>query len=217
MGWIFRLLKGQHVFGGVAKQAISAQKIKLKSTIKNSVNMEVFKFITNINFLLSNWSNIYRFSDFFFVVSNILDVYVNKLIWKWVKRRHPRRPNSWIYSKYWKNFLGKWKFFALNPITREMTFLNSHYISKKSRYSLPYSTNAFEYLDTKKLNKFFYKKVSQNIKGILRLLWTKQKGLCIRCKKAFYNLSLSDVKLSCIKRNATYIKYLAIVHSKCTF
>ena len=66
-----------------------------------------------------------------FLFARELDVYLYRLLWKWAKRRHPRRNNTWIYSKYWKVFGGIWSFYVVNNLNGELTFLNSHVYLKK--------------------------------------------------------------------------------------
>jgi RNA-directed DNA polymerase len=112
-GWFFKVFRFYSVVGRAENKCLKIQKTKLKSVIKNFNNLPVIKLIKYLNLLISNWSNIYNLTDFLYDTCNELDIYLNKLLWKWARRRHPRRPNVWIYSRYWKCFLGKWKFFNI--------------------------------------------------------------------------------------------------------
>lgn len=215
LGWFFKNFNNSKFLVQVDNANINIQKLRLKLAVKNFNNLSALKLIEYLNILISNWSNSYSLTDFFFDISNELDVYLNKLLWKWARRRHPRRTNVWIYAKYWKYFMGKWKFFAFDISTSETNFLRSHFMNIKNTFVLPYSFSSFDYLESRKIEKFFYLKYSQNTSGVFRSLWIKQKGMCFVCRKPFIFLNSSNLKIYSFKFKTKFFKYLILAHTYC--
>lgn len=82
-------------------QVVCNYKVILKSIIKNSYNLPIFKVVKKINKEIINWNNKrYCSVD---CLNLELDLYLYKLLWKFVRRSHSRRGKIWVYNKYWKN------------------------------------------------------------------------------------------------------------------
>lgn len=192
--------------------------MNLKSIVKNSKNVTLFQTLKIINVEINRWINIYSISDSWNALSSDLDLYLYKLFWRFVRRCHPRRSNSWIYSKYWKCFSGVWKFVIFDSINGKSCFLKLHFCYKKINYSIPSSLITFNLFNRRKLLFFLFKKFENNFIGSYRFLYIKQKGLCFFCHKPF---SFNNVKIvrrsSFIKKNTTSIFDLFLLHSFCNF
>lgn len=217
LGCSFTFFRQFRIIGGVDIISINKQKLKLKAAIKNFINSSPFLLIQYLNVLIVNWKNSYALTDFFLGISTELDFYLQKLLWKWAKHRHPRRTNIWIYSKYWRNFLGKWKFFAFDTIASEIIFINSHFILFGKNTDLPYSISLFDIFNFSKVNNFCYKRVHPNMYGIYALLFKKQKGLCFICKKAFTFKDIFRLKIFNLQHNINNLKHFVLSHNDCKF
>ena len=116
LGWNFSFYNFNNFLGQVSLDNIRNHKRKLKSLIKNSFGSNFWVVLASLNNLISNWVSFYGCSDFSFDVQGNLDVYLFKILWNWAKRRHPRRPNTWIYLKYWKYLVieKRWNFFFMD-------------------------------------------------------------------------------------------------------
>lgn len=225
---VFSRFKGLNIMGCIYKDFcyyslsckfsrnnIKNQKAKLKLLIKDFSDLPTINLVNNLNVLIYNWSNVYSFCESFYYTCNELDVYLHRLLWRWAKRRHPRRKSIWLYSKYWKYFLGRWKFFAVDVLTKQIMFLNSHNFLAKENLSLPYSLNVFDYLDKKKKEKFCFEKLPLSIRGIFRFLWIQQKGACLICKKTFVHTEFVNIKICNINKRVNFLKNLALIHKYC--
>lgn len=176
---------------------IRQYKCHLKLFIKNSLNIKLFSFLQKINSFVIKWRVETNYSTSFFLLASKLDIYLYRLIWKWAKRKHPRRNNSWIYSKYWKSFSGVWKFFAINSNTGQLEFLVSHFSIKTKRLSsLPRSLKIFDLNNYQKLNAIWFNKSRLNFHILYRLLWNKQKGVCFCCFKSISYFDFNNIKIS---------------------
>lgn len=124
-----------------------------------------------------------------------MDIYIYKLLWKCVKKRHPRRPSTWIYSKYWKYYIGSWRFFIFDAFLGRFSFLISHSSNQFKIYRLPISFNNFDKLNSLKLNSLWVKKYLISLKGLFKFLWKKQFGKCFFCHKLFNSINLDELKV----------------------
>nr|AEW12923.3 RoaA [Colacium vesiculosum] len=217
LDWRFQKLKNLTISAEVSQNAFRYYKSNLKIFLKNSQNVEVSKFLTKLNHLILNWKINNNYSNSFFIQASKLDLYLSRLLWKWSKRRHPRRNNSWIYSKYWKSFGGVWKFFAIDFSNGNLVFLKSHNFKKTKRlYKLPRAFKVFNLENYQKLNLIWFKKSKFNFLNIYRSLWNKQKGICFNCQKPINYLSLDSVK---IIRNSNSLNNalseLILIHTNC--
>lgn len=195
LNWNFSSFSSRFFLSNVSFLQIKNYKRKLKLIIKSYVNLHPKLLIKLLNNEIIIFNFKYNFSDDFPELASELDVYLFKLLWKWSRRRHPRRSNSWIYFKYWK-FIGQsWKFFCLDNLEANPYFLKSHFIFKSSYYHLPSCLNIFDLFNESKFNKVWFKRVRKFFKGFYRVLFDNQQGLCFNCKKVFDYGSFSDLKI----------------------
>nr|YP_010700286.1 putative group II intron reverse transcriptase/maturase RoaA [Euglena undulata]WCH63430.1 putative group II intron reverse transcriptase/maturase RoaA [Euglena undulata] len=187
----------------ISEKFIKNYKLKIKLLIKSNYNKSIIKLLNLLNGEISSWISSNIFSDNLKETCFDLDTYVYKALWKYVKRCHPRRPNTWIYSKYWKCFSGLWRFFILDSLSNKIIFLKSHFILKSNFYRVPSFLNAYSKFDKNKLLMSLFEKLDNNFKGNLHLLYRKQNGLCFLCNKP---LSINNYKLL----DSTNFKYTKV-------
>lgn len=220
LGWNFSIYGSNQFLGQVSSDNIRNHKRKLKTLIKNSLGSNFFVILSLINNLVSEWVNVYGCSDFFFDVEGNLDVYLFKLLWNWAKRRHPRRPNTWIYLKYWKYFdvERRWNFFFIDFTIGRCLFLFLHtsYFNKNV-YRIPSSMNVFDITFFSKLGLVWMKKLSTFLSGFYLILWKKQSGRCFICNKLFLKVGFNDVKILSLKKNQSFLSDFFLVHKVCFF
>nr|AST09073.1 putative reverse transcriptase and intron maturase [Eutreptiella pomquetensis] len=71
-----------------------------------------------------DWTNFYKDSDYFYVVCLEVDIYLFRLLWKWVHKRHPSRSSIWLLKRYWCKKYGKFIFYNFAPtISRSYTLV----------------------------------------------------------------------------------------------
>ena len=203
----------------VSEKFIRNYKRKIKLLIKSSYNKSVIKLLNLLNREISNWISSSIFSDNLKEICFELDTYVYKALWKYVKRCHPRRSNTWIYSKYWKCFSGLWRFFILDSLSNKIIFLKSHFILRSNFCRVSSFLNTYSKFDKDKLLLSLFEKLDSNFKGNLNLLYKKQNGLCFLCNKP---LGIENYKLVDFTNSSTF-KYpkvkllhnLFLVHFYC--
>lgn len=199
------------LLGTVSVFVIRDHKRRLKLLVKD-FSLNLFFSLKNLNLLILNWINSFYFSDFSFDIFSEIDIYLYKLLWKWARRRHPRRPRTWIYNKYWKFYLGSWKFFVFDLFLGKFLFLISHSFSNFKFYRLPTSLNAFNKFNNLKLNNLWFIKCMFSLRGLFKFLWKKQFGRCFLCNRVFVFFNLEELK---VLYNSTF--NLILVHVSCVY
>lgn len=202
----------------ISMNLIKHYKLKLKTLVKTLYNVNVVKLIQIINFEINLWNQFYNFYDIKQNISYELDIYVYKLLWRFIKRYHPRRTNSWLYNKYWKCFSGIWRFYFYDTQSNSIYFLNSHSTLKKEMLDLPLLINAFETKNNQKLFCTLFSKSLPNFKGINKILFIRQIGLCNIC---FKPMNIFNFKLVNFKNytfiGKRYLCYFHLIHSYCSY
>lgn len=192
-----------------SKDFVTDYKITLKNIIKKCTNIKVLKIIELLNKEITLCKKNNRFLIMFVPIAKILDLYINRLLWKYVKRLHSRRTNSWIYNKYWKYIAGSWRFIYIKQETGKLEVLLSHKHLDKSTYviNIPNITNTFKMMDYKKINYINFLKIKYTLNGIRSLIFNRQKGVCYKC-----NFPLHDNKNKIINFKK---KFFVLVHATC--
>jgi hypothetical protein len=191
------------------KNQLRNYKNRLKMIIKKNKSIIINNMITILNKELKVWKKNNFFLDNFQLVSKELDRYINKLLWRYVKRLHSRRSKVWIYKKYWRYISGNWKFVSINQTTGRIDVLLSHSFFTKSSFlnRIPLITNVFKVTNAKKIFYINFLRVKNSLTGITSLIYNKQNGLCYKCKLPMHRDTLKVIK---IKK-----KFLILLHSIC--
>jgi RNA-directed DNA polymerase len=220
LGWKFYLNNFGKINCSISLDNIRFHKLKLKIILKSFSTISSSLFILRLlNIRIINWVNLFSISDDFFCRYVEMDIYTFIIFWKWVKRRHPRRPNTWIYKKYWKffPFENKWFFFLINPFSGLCLFLKSHFKKTYKIYCLPSSISFYDFFSQNKFSLIWFKRVNEILEGIYNILWKKQFGKCFVCKKFFEYIDLNSIKIN--KNLFTSNGELAfnLLHLDCSF
>jgi RNA-directed DNA polymerase len=167
----------------VTNKILRLYKSKLKAIVKSSYNKDIVRVLRQLNYEIKKLVNSYFFSDNWSLRACELDIYVHKTLWRYVRRYHPRRTNTWIYSRYWKRFSGIWRFFVIDSSQGRIFFLKSHLSFKSSVFRVANSLNAFNFYNNRKISNLLYKKFEYNFHPNYIFLYKRQRGLCFICKK----------------------------------
>lgn len=214
--YFFEKKANNQVYFSVNDLVLKKYKYELKSIIKSSINC--LSLINSINFHISLWVQKFKFVNFYKNIAFSLDFYLYKLLWRWARRFHPRRPNLWIFERYWKNISGRFKFFFFNPLNNKSIFLISHYTSSINLKRFPYSISGFNLFDKSKISYDLFKKLRSEFKGIYGILFDSQKGICPFCNKSFFDFGMVRLKVCHFSGFTFKLNYpfnLVLVHSSC--
>jgi RNA-directed DNA polymerase len=99
LGWNFRKYKGKLLIKP-SKKSIDNVKQKISDRIKKGKALKQEDLIDGLNPIITGWTN-YHQSVVSKKTFSILDNTIWNMLWKWAKRRHPKKSRSWIAKRYW--------------------------------------------------------------------------------------------------------------------
>lgn len=216
-GWNFNTSNFNTIYTRISLTNLKNYKRNLKLIIKSSSSNNFFTSLEKLNSLIYNWSTTYCFIECDKDIWGHLDVYVHKLLWSWAKKRHPRRPNTWIYSKYWKFFplQNIWKFFFIDVGLTKCLFLRSHKTNILNIYCVPHSMNICSLKNYNKLCIVWLRKCSEILDDLFLCLYKKQFGRCFCCNKLFVNIYSKFGKVVIVRPEINNLKKYALIHNYC--
>lgn len=124
LGWTFVKGRNGYLQRLISKDAQQSHKLQLRDLVKNSGNKPPSALISDLNPIIRGWCNYHRCCSGIWSVWSKRNQYLYRLLWKWARRRHPRRSRLWIYDKYWKRVDKRLTFVAHNetdPIHYKVT------------------------------------------------------------------------------------------------
>lgn len=216
-GWSFFISRSSKFLGTISLDNLRNYKCRLKLVVKSPLLVQPFFKLKKLNSLISDWCLFYGSADIDYDLWGCLDIYLYKLLWSWVKRRHPRRPNTWIYAKYWRFFpsLNIWRFYVLDYSLAKCLFLNVHVGCSTNDYFVPSSMNIFSLKDYNKLGLNWVKKCSQILGGLILFLYKSQSGKCFCCNKFFTNLDSFNIKVFRLRLLSSRVVRYSLLHISC--
>jgi hypothetical protein len=194
----------QKVLGVVSHNQIRNYKRGLKLIVKSTNNLAYL--ISLLNDKVLGFRVNFSFCDFYIYYASFLDLYLNKLLWKWARRRHPRRTHSWIYSKYWTFFSGHYKFFSLDSKISKFLILRSHKMLTGEIFSrFPLTFDVFDLFNIRKMKVLLCRKFKTTYNGFYRTIFESQKGVCFFCGESL--LAFPD-----LNNRVIFIRNLKVVN-----
>jgi len=175
LGWTFRKFKGKLIIKP-SKKSIKNLLDNLHETILQKGRKWSQKLLIHkLNEKLKGWANYHQSICSKETFSHIDHILFNQL-WRWAKRRHPKKNRQWIASKYWhQRGVRKWVFSS-----EKEELINMGKTSIIRHLKIKMNTNP--YIDTEYLEKRRVTLGSNKLSGTFKRVWIKQKGLCVHCQ-----------------------------------
>jgi len=100
-----------------SEDAINSIIRKLGDLMRKHVSSPILVLIKALNQTLRGWGNYHRY-----VVSSsafsTVDTYVFHQLWRFLRKRHPKKSKNWLIKRYWTAAGGKYKFAARSKTTK---------------------------------------------------------------------------------------------------
>lgn len=174
LGWAFRKFKGKLIVKP-SKKSIQNIKDKLSETVLRrgrAWTQEVL--ILKLNQQIRGWTK-YHQSVCASEAFSHLDFVVFNLLYKWAKRRHPKKGKWWITTKYWHMHGNRsWTFRTENKILLRVDHTP---IVRHTRVRM----NANPYLDQDYFVKRKFEHGMKRLSGRFKEIWRNQHGTCYHC------------------------------------
>jgi RNA-directed DNA polymerase len=169
-----------------------------------------------LNPKITGWANYYRFGASSSTFANV-DYHIWWALWRWAKRRHPKKGKRWIMARYFhqhkgrsNNFLvkldkrGKVDIFPLKLAFKTKIIRHTKIDSKAN----PFDTKWIDYFEERETYKM---KLSLKGRSSLLYMWKKQGKLCPICNKPIDSETQWNVR----EKNAVNGKIKLLVHDAC--
>lgn len=191
---------------------------KIRKIIKDNPSMKQELLIRKLNPIIRGWVNFQKHN-----VSSIafekLDYEIWQALWKWCKRRHPKKGRGWIAKKYF-NMIGNraWTFSVRTKDkieTGEDYYIRLIYATNTDIRRFPKIKSEANPFD-QDWNEYFAEREEKlmrlAIRGriIIKKLWNEQQGCCPFCKE---KITLeTDFRIFQIRSDR---RYKQLVHPEC--
>jgi len=173
LGWNFRKYKGTLLIKP-SKKSIQKVTEKISNTIKEGKAWTQNGLIVTLNPIITGWSN-YHQGVVSKEIFHVLDYKIWNMLWKWAKRRHPKKSNTWVIHNYWHpKETRKWVF---STKKNQLKRLSDKKIVRHTWLDL----NKNPYLDTEYFVERKLKQGIQKLTGKFKTVWENQEGKCHIC------------------------------------
>jgi RNA-directed DNA polymerase len=178
-----------------SRQSVKSLLSKVREVIKVNKPTPAGQLIGQLNPLLRGWANYHRH-----VVSKVIfakmDHAIFQTLWRWAKRRHPKKSPGWIRQKYFTRVAdNRWVFFGTRTTsqgkTQEHRLIRLAYTPIKRHLKIKAQANPYDpewepYFETR-----LGVKMAASLKGrrSLLYLWREQDGICPVCKQSITTLT----------------------------
>ena len=174
LGWTFRKFKGKLIVKP-SKKAVKALHTSLHETVLGRGKAwRQEDLIRKLNQQLHGWANYHQSvcaKDAFSHTDHIL----YEMLWRWAKRRHPKKNRRWIVANYWHSKeLKHWIFSAGKE---ELVRLSSIPIVRHTKIRMDRNP----YLDREYFSQRKFKHGMKRLSGRFKQIWRNQNGCCYHC------------------------------------
>jgi len=218
-GWQVLCLKSDFLNVSLSLQSVQKHKSNLKNIFKLNFGSDIFSLIKKLNQIIYFWLMNFFYSDSDLMFFYHLDVFLYRLLWNFMRRIHPRRPQTWIFNKYWIYFDSFWHFRVYDPQLSKFLILSLH---SSRPFSIIYSSlgfyfNSFEYLNRIKFYSIYLKSFLFFFNKLFVFLWKRQFGVCFICHQLFDFSKEVRFRLLSFSYSSFLFPKFVLVHDYCLF
>lgn len=174
LGWTFRRFK-EKLIVKPSKKSVKALNASLHNTVlERGKAWRQEDLIRVLNRQLRGWANYHQSvcaKDTFSRADHIL----YEMLWRWAKRRHPKKNRKWITANYWHSKgLRNWVFSTENA---ELIRLGEVPIIRHTKVRM----SANPYLDSEYFIQRKFQNGMKRLSGRFKKIWRNQNGCCYHC------------------------------------
>jgi RNA-directed DNA polymerase len=167
----------------------------IRKVVRENKQATVGNLIAQLNPKIRGWANYHRH-----VVSketfSKVDHAIFCVLWRWAKRRHPKKPTKWIKKKYFTSIEGQnWVFhgeiLGHKGTVQPIRLLKAKSVAIERHAKIQSDANPYDPAWETYFEKRLDVKMAQNLKGKRKLLylWKLQGGLCPLCNQKITKLT----------------------------
>jgi RNA-directed DNA polymerase len=186
---------GQHVRKYNGKFLIKPSKKNVKTfltdirkVIKDNKQATAYGLIATLNPKIRGWANYHRHANAKKTFVRV-DAAIFKVLWRWAKRRHPKKGKQWVKDRYFGRFGDQnWRFFGTAKEKGGKTIQNWLCLASatpiRKHPKIKGDCNPYDPVWELYLEERLGVKMEQTLQGRRRLmyLWKEQGGICPVCR-----------------------------------
>jgi len=160
---------------------------KIRAVIKANPQAKAGHLIVQLNLIIRGWANYHRHSASKRTFSKV-DWHIHWMVWKWARRRHPRRSATWVKEKYFKQVGNRrWVFTGevrnADGTTRQVHLYQAAKTPIKRHRKIKGTANPYDRDWELYFEERLRRRMVENPKENRRLLrlWLEQDGKCLVC------------------------------------
>lgn len=188
LGQNIRKYKGKFLTKPAPKN-VKALLTKVRHIIKTSGQMSAGQLIVRLNPILRGWATYHRHIVSQRTFSKV-DHLLFKALWRWAKRRHPRKSRQWIKEKYFQS-IGRRQWVFCGQVknkdgqARQVQLFNIPNLPIIRHVKIKGAANPYDPAWETYFEKRLGRQMAQSLKGRRQLLylWQEQNGMCPICNQ----------------------------------
>ncbi len=163
--------------------------VKIRQTVKKNLSTSMEILISKLNLLIKGWANYYK-HDVSKEIFARVDHEIFQSLWKWARRRHPKKSSEWIKDKYFKSTGNRnWVFQTTikdkDGEPKTIRLIKAADVAIKRHIKIKAEANPYDPDWEVYFEKRIGLKMLDNLKEKKRLyrLWYGQDGICPICSQ----------------------------------
>ena len=184
LGWNFRKYDGKLLIKP-AKKNIKSFLDKVRIFIKSHGTSKQEWLIRQLNPIIRGWAN-YHHVAVSSQTFNYVDNAIWQTLWKWSRRRHPKKMNPWIKDKYFARIGSRnWVFNTGGDEKYRKELVQAASIKIVRHVKVQGEANFFDPTWDDYFDQRFAEAMKRTLTGRKKLLslWYRQEGKCLACKE----------------------------------
>lgn len=211
LGWNFRKYDGKLIVKPSKKSVDNFVKSLSETILKRGKSWKQELLIQKLNQQIRGWANYHQsvvaseaFAHIDFVLFNLL--------YRWAKRRHPKKGKWFVTTKYWRKIDNRSWVFA----TDETALLRVDHIPIVRHIKVQMNVNSYIDVDYFAERKFL--QGMRRLSGRFKAIWKNQDGRCYHCGMPLDIMEEREIyfKIPKSKSGQETVTNMAYVHNYCT-
>jgi RNA-directed DNA polymerase len=167
-----------------AKQNVKRFLAKVRKIIKSNKQAPAGLLIVLLNPVIRGWAQHHQHAASHQTFSKV-DHAIFQTLWRWAKRRHPNKSETWVKDNYFKSVENHQWVFQAEYENKTWTLLKAADTHYKAHIKIKGEANPFDPHWELYFEHRLDVKMAENLKGRRQLLrlWKEQKGICPVCQQ----------------------------------
>jgi len=211
LGWNFRKYKGKLIVKPSKKSVDSFVRSLSDTILKRGKSWKQEVLIQKLNQQIRGWAS-YHQSVVASEAYAHIDFVLFNLLYRWAKRRHPKKGRWFVTTKYWRRIKNRSWVFA----TDEIALLRVDNIPIVRHIKIRMNVNP--YIDVEYFAERKFKQGMRRLNGRFKNVWKNQNGICFHCGMPLDVMEEREIyfKIPKAEGGQEIVPNMAYVHSDCS-